>query len=228
MLDAYSKRLINSKQAFSFDLDGTIANLEQLNFTGMQKSILKFGGPNVTFHEFREFVAGRPAVMGVKELLEHKGFSALAQKTPEILKDFRKLKKYLLEHEFDQHVKIVPGAKTYLKWLKLSGRKIALVTSTVKNLTIIILKQAKIYNLFDVVITADDIKKGKPDPEPYLLGLERLEVLTSEAVAFEDSKIGITSAKSAGLLTVGILTKGLNDNVVKLADIVIQNYNELL
>lgn len=57
------------------------------------------------------------------------------------------------------------------------------------------------FSLFDTIVTDDDVIKGKPNPDPYLLALSRLGLQPHEAVAVEDSKMGITSAKGAGLFT---------------------------
>jgi beta-phosphoglucomutase len=57
------------------------------------------------------------------------------------------------------------------------------------------------------VVAADDVERGKPDPEGYLRALEllRADLLPHEAVAFEDTEAGVTSAKAAGLYCVGVL-----------------------
>jgi HAD superfamily hydrolase (TIGR01509 family) len=58
---------------------------------------------------------------------------------------------------------------------------------------------AGIADAFAAIVTADDVVRGKPDPEGYLLALERLGVDAAVAVAFEDTEAGVASAKDAGL-----------------------------
>ncbi len=53
--------------------------------------------------------------------------------------------------------------------------------------------------LFDLIITADDVPRGKPAPDGYLLAMQVLKVANAECVAFEDSSSGITAAKLAGI-----------------------------
>jgi HAD superfamily hydrolase (TIGR01509 family) len=59
--------------------------------------------------------------------------------------------------------------------------------------------------VFDVVVTMEDVTRGKPDPEGYLRALELLAVEPGKAVALEDTEAGVASAKTAGLYTVGLL-----------------------
>jgi mannitol-1-/sugar-/sorbitol-6-phosphatase len=58
----------------------------------------------------------------------------------------------------------------------------------------------------DVLVTADDVAHGKPDPEPYELARRELNVPARECVVIEDAPAGITAAKSAGMTVLGITT----------------------
>jgi len=60
-------------------------------------------------------------------------------------------------------------------------------------------------DVFDVIVSADDVTRGKPDPEGYLLALEQLGVRAADAVAIEDAPPGIAAAKAAGLRCVAVL-----------------------
>jgi sugar-phosphatase len=70
------------------------------------------------------------------------------------------------------------------------------------------------------LVTAYDVKLGKPNPDPYLLGAERLGLLPEDCVVFEDAGAGVEAAISAGVgLVVGVSEKALNTN----ADIVVKD-----
>lgn len=58
--------------------------------------------------------------------------------------------------------------------------------------------------LFDVVVTADEVKRSKPDPESYALAVKRLGIEANQGVAIEDTPTGLVSAKAAGLRTLGV------------------------
>jgi HAD superfamily hydrolase (TIGR01509 family) len=69
-----------------------------------------------------------------------------------------------------------------------------------------VLEAAGIRDLFTVVVSLDDIQRGKPDPEGYLIALHLLGVASAETAAIEDSPAGVGAAKAAGLYTVGVTT----------------------
>lgn len=89
--------------------------------------------------------------------------------------------------------------------LKELGFRIGLVSgAALENVTGILHQQE--LELFDVLITAEEYSRGKPDPEPYLTACRRLQVRPAQAAAIENAPLGVESAKSAGLCVVGVLT----------------------
>jgi HAD superfamily hydrolase (TIGR01509 family) len=67
-----------------------------------------------------------------------------------------------------------------------------------------VLTAAKLASLFSIVVSAEDVTAGKPDPAGYLRALELLHRRPDEAVAFEDSAVGVAAAKAAGLCCVAV------------------------
>lgn len=63
------------------------------------------------------------------------------------------------------------------------------------------------------LVCADEISRGKPDPEPYLLGAERLGVEPRECVVLEDAPVGIASGKAAGMTVIGLRTTHPEDEL---------------
>jgi beta-phosphoglucomutase len=103
----------------------------------------------------------------------------------------------------DRMIKI--GVATEIRDLLLelrAGYRLAVVTSSHIGEVGPILKSAGIAHLLDTVVHGGEVKRHKPDPDPYLLAMERLGVST--ALAVEDSVAGIASARAAGLDVVPI------------------------
>jgi HAD superfamily hydrolase (TIGR01509 family) len=96
-----------------------------------------------------------------------------------------------------------PGAKQLLRELKRKGIKTALVTMSLRHMAQEVVDQIP-FKAFDVVVGGDDVRFGKPYPEPYLKAAELLGVNPSDCVAFEDSLTGLKSAEAAGTKAVGI------------------------
>jgi HAD superfamily hydrolase (TIGR01509 family) len=108
---------------------------------------------------------------------------------------------------------ILPGVEAYLIAARRLGLKIGLASSSSCQWVTGHLTRLGLENYFDCIRASDDVKHVKPDPALYLTVLQGLEVRADEAIAFEDSPIGIHSAKQAGLYCIAIpnpLTSQLN------------------
>ena len=83
---------------------------------------------------------------------------------------------------------------------------VAIVTGAVRSEVEPVVEAAGLSDSFRAIVAIDDVERGKPDPEGYLRALELLDVAEpGEAVAFEDTEAGVTSAKTAGLRCVAVL-----------------------
>nr|WP_300658934.1 HAD family phosphatase [uncultured Acetatifactor sp.] len=97
---------------------------------------------------------------------------------------------------------VKPGVPEILEWLKGSGYKVGLASSTRSESVLSHLKQAEMEDYFSVVITGDMIEHSKPRPDIYLLACSRLGVEPEQAYAIEDSPNGVRSAHAAGMWTI--------------------------
>ncbi len=77
----------------------------------------------------------------------------------------------------------------------------------------------------DILISGDDVMQGKPAPEPYLLGAERLSVAIEHCVVIEDSPAGIAAAKAAGMQAIGVASTHSREELA--CDIVLQRLTDL-
>ncbi|EGJ72605.1 HAD-superfamily hydrolase, subfamily IA, variant 3 [Bacteroides coprosuis DSM 18011] len=66
----------------------------------------------------------------------------------------------------------------------------------------------------DYIISAYDVKHGKPDPEPYLMALKKANISANEAVVVENAPLGVESAVRAGILTLAVNTGPLDDSIL--------------
>lgn len=113
---------------------------------------------------------------------------------------------------------LYPGARRLVERLKDSGRKVAAVTGT--NRANVDNHLGEIIERFDVIVTADDVKRTKPDPEPYLSALEKLSLPASAAIVVENATLGIRSAKAAGIRVCAV-TSTLPAHMLKDADVIV-------
>lgn len=99
-------------------------------------------------------------------------------------------------------VRVVPGALEMLAGLP--RERWAVVTSGNRRLALARLEAAGL--AAPALVTADDVERGKPDPEPYLLGAHRLGVDPRGCVVVEDAPSGLQAARAAGMGTVAVTT----------------------
>ncbi len=109
--------------------------------------------------------------------------------------------KMLTDHTKDIFAEGLPfkeGAPELLAAVRTAGLRTALVTATYRDLVDIALETLG-HNIFDVIVCGDEVRKNKPDPEPYRRALELLGLPADAALVIEDSPTGSLSATSAGL-----------------------------
>lgn len=121
----------------------------------------------------------------------------------------------------------IPGFTTFIASLRQAGVKTAVVTSSNKE------KMANAYRehpellqMFDRILTSEDFKASKPDPDCYLRGAAIFGAKPEECIVFEDSRNGLRAARASGAYVVGLATTLPEDVVTTLADLVITDFTD--
>ena len=181
-------------RALLFDLDGTLAETDSLHLPTWV-DILRPHGIEVDEAFYKENISGRSTGEIVRELL------------PDLSKEEGREIGYAKEASFRERageLEPLPGLLDFLKESTECGLKTALVTNAPEENVGVILLALKLGEFFEEVVLSDEVGQVKPDPAPYRTALDRLGLSPEEAVAFEDSTSGISSAVGAGIPTVGI------------------------
>ena len=126
--------------------------------------------------------------------------------------------------------KPMPGALEALTAARELGCKIVLVTGSAQASLLEHLEQY--YPGFfrqELMVTGFDVKRGKPDPEPYLMGLQKAGIRAGEAIVVENAPLGVESAHGAGIFTIAANTGPLEDSLLRGAgaDIVVPGMMEV-
>lgn len=126
--------------------------------------------------------------------------------------------------------KPMPGALEALTAAKKLGCKIVLVTGSAQAKLLESLEQH--YPGFfrqELMVTGFDVKRGKPDPEPYLMGLQKAGIKAEEAIVVENAPLGVESAHKAGIFVIAANTGPLEDHILKDAgaDIVVPGLKDV-
>lgn len=99
---------------------------------------------------------------------------------------------------------LYPGAEDLLRDLHRRGLRLAVVTGNWK--AIALAPFGGLASLLDAVVSAEDVARTKPDPQPYLKALELLRVPPGQAVVVENAPLGVQAAKAAGLRVIAVTT----------------------
>jgi HAD superfamily hydrolase (TIGR01509 family) len=116
------------------------------------------------------------------------------------------------------------GVVPFLKQLMNAGIRRAIASSTALDLVQLIISKALIGRYFEVVISSDAVKEGKPAPDIFLCAASELGCAPSECVVVEDSPHGIRGAKRAGMKTVGFANQLSSNLDLSEADMVITDF----
>jgi HAD superfamily hydrolase (TIGR01509 family) len=109
----------------------------------------------------------------------------------------------LMETKLRDELQLMPNAVELLNECKDYGIKVGLVTASGSQLMNAVLQRFE-PNLFDVVVSGDDVINSKPDPEPYLLAAKKLGVDITQSLIIEDSLTGVASGIESGAQVIGI------------------------
>ncbi|HBC87728.1 MAG TPA: beta-phosphoglucomutase [Lentisphaeria bacterium] len=185
-------------QAVIFDLDGVIVDTAKYHFLAWKELAEKEG---IYFDErINERLKGVSRMDSLKIIMERSS-RKYSDKEMEELAD-RKNKTYvkMLDHITPDN--LLPGIPELLEELRKDKIKIALCSAS-KN-SQLILEKLKVVKYFDVVVTGNDVKRSKPDPEGVLLAASKLKVRPENCVVVEDAQAGIAAAVNAGTKSMGI------------------------
>lgn len=205
-------------KAVLFDMDGVLFNTEDLAHDVFEKLAIELG------KEFKE--DDHKAILGTPEKFWSHYF-VTKWNLSKSQNDFAAYFWEQLENEAESRLELMPGAMECLLNTKKRSIKTALVTSSPKRVVETKLERFGILDLFDVIVTGDDISNGKPHPEPYLLAMRRLGMQKSECVVIEDALSGVQSGKSAGCYVTAVPTKHADRLDYSEADILISSLDEI-
>lgn len=193
-----------------FDLDGVLVDSTPAVARVWSKWALAHGfDPEETVRKAH----GRPSIATIRDLLPGS--------------DYVKENEVVLRGEIEdtEGVDPLPGARELLE--SVSPSHWALVTSCARELAEVRLKAAGL-PVPKNMITSDDVRNGKPDPEPYLKGAALLGPPASRCVVFEDAPAGVRAGKSAGALVIALRTTAEDHELERAgADWVIGGYSQL-
>jgi HAD superfamily hydrolase (TIGR01509 family) len=186
-------------KALIFDFDGLILDTETPDVRAWENIYAEYGIP-FPIESWGQIIGG----MGASDFDAAVHLQSLVT-DPLDLAGLQTRQNHLSHSLVDQQP-VLPGVMDYLNDAKHLGLKLAIASSSRHAWVDSHARRLGVLDYFDHVICADDVGPGrtKPNPDLYLLALERLRVRKGEAIVFEDSPNGVRAAKSAGIFVVAV------------------------
>src|SRR5262249_52464176 len=179
--------------AYLFDCDGTIADSMPLHYIAWKQALGKW---NCEFDE-QTFYAwgGMPTAEIIATLNERQGLAMAAEAVCTEKENF--------------YYEMLPQLKAIaevVEHIEAQHRQIpfAVVSGGTRECVVASLTAVNLFDKFDVFVCAGDYKKGKHDPEPYLLAADKLGVNPKDCLVFEDTEMGIQAPTAAGMASVRV------------------------
>lgn len=205
-------------KAVIFDMDGVIIDAEHLHVQAEQATCKKLGIELAK--EDLQIFAGASVKQIVYDLEKRYGINIS-------LSDFNKTREKILYALLEKHSKSVPGVLKFIKFLKNKKVKLGLASGSDLKMVRYVLKRFDLENVFDSLIYADKIVKGKPDPEIFLKSLQELDVKKEDCIIIEDAERGVLAAKNAGVYCVGLINPNSGNQDLSKADKKIKDFKEI-
>lgn len=180
-------------RAVIFDFDGVILDSEPQHHESFRRL---FERHHVAFSETPDDFTGIGARDNIRRVYQKAGMN-LDEEKIETLNHERDL--LYLGVMKETGIRTLPGAKELIKSLKSEGIRIALASSTNSSILAQILPQIGLEDAFDAVVGGDQVQKGKPAPDIFLLAAKKSGVAPKECLVIEDANAGLQAAKAAGM-----------------------------
>jgi HAD superfamily hydrolase (TIGR01509 family) len=207
-------------EAVVFDMDGVLVDTEHL-WDEVREALTEEWGGRYT-PEAQEAMMGMSSPEWSRYLHEVVGL----REPPEVI-NAEVVRRMLERYEMD--LPVVPGAVEAVRRLAGAGYRLAVASSSNRELIDAVLRRLELTSVFDVTVSSEEVARGKPAPDVYLETARCLGVLPGRCMAIEDSASGIRAAHAAGMRVIAYPNRHYPPaaDVLALADVVIESLSDL-
>jgi HAD superfamily hydrolase (TIGR01509 family) len=178
-------------KAVLFDLDGVLVDATEWHYDALNRALGLFGF-NIARYEHLTTYNGLPTRKKLEMLSVEKGLPRGLHSTINRIKQ-----KYTREEILRQCVPVFEK-EFMIRQLKRDGYKLACCSNSVRQSLELMLRASGLLELFDHLVSNEDVQQAKPDPEMYLAACEKLGVAPQECVIVEDQENGVEAGRRAG------------------------------
>ena len=191
---------MSAARAVLWDMDGTLIDSEEFHWISWRDTMAKEGVP-ITHEQFLSSFGQRndsiiPRWLG-------------AASTPEWVERISNAKEELYRDLIRKHgMSPLPGVSDWVRRLHEEGWLQAIASAAPRPNIDVVVESLKAAHYFQAIVSAEDVQKGKPDPEVYLLAASRIGATPDRSIVVEDAAAGVEAARSAGMRSIGVSRNG--------------------
>ena len=189
---------VKNIQAIIFDMDGVLVDSGEHHRAAWRALLAELGEPGTSPESWR-LTIGRPAHEAVALLLGR-------HVAPDEAMRLAGRKRELYRHFAARGAVAVPGAAAFLASVAARGIACAVATSASRQDTSHVLATLDLGRHLGAVVTAEDVTRGKPDPEVYTRAADAIGISPGACLVFEDAVVGVQAARAAGMRVIGVAT----------------------
>jgi len=214
-------------RAVIFDFDGVITDSEILHLRAFNQSLAQYG-IEITKNDYYTMYLGFNDTDCYKLLIE----KGLLKMDEQQINTLMIQKKKIFEQLAKAEGKMIEGVRDFLNMLEQNNIPMAICSGSLLTEVEMVLEEARLRHLFEVIVSGEQVKKGKPDPEGFLLSLQRLNenrekpITANQCVVIEDSHWGLEAAKAAGMHTIAV-TNSYDAGQLGMAEKIVDRLSEL-
>lgn len=190
---------MNKRQAFIFDLNGTMINDMHFHLEVWFDLLVNELGAKLSREEVKQELYGKNEEL-LKRIFGDNAFSDEQLSQLSIKKERR------YQEMYRPHLDLLPGLFSFLEESYASGIALGIGTAAIPFNVDFVLDNLKLKHYFQTIVTAEDVHNSKPDPETYLKAAELMNVDPTSCIVFEDAPKGVEAAFNAGMRTVVLTT----------------------
>ena len=210
----------SSVAAVVFDMDGVLVDTEHLWDEVREELTTEWGGRYTP--EAQEAMMGMSSREWSRYLHETVGL----REPPETI-NAEVVRRMLARYEVE--LPVITGATEAVRRLDAAGYRLAVASSSNRELIDAVLRRLELAALFEVTVSSEEVERGKPAPDVYLETARRLDVEPARCVAIEDSASGIRAAHAAGMRVIAYPNRHYppSADVLASADVVVESLDAL-
>ena len=187
-------------RAVLWDMDGTLVDSAEYHWQAWRDTMSREGSP-ITHEQFLTTFGQRNDSI-LRQWLGEKA-------TPELIQRIGNAKEALYRQHVREHgIAPLPGALEWVTLLHRQGWGQAIASAAPRANIETILDVIHASECFEAIVSAEDVHRGKPDPEVFLIAATKLGVAPKHCIVVEDAEHGIQAARAAGMKSIGVSQNG--------------------